>query len=155
MLLADPGAALLETRRVLRPGGRVALAAWAAAAENPWSSAVGAELVRRGLVEQPPPDEPGQFAWADPAVIAEHLEGAGFTGVELDVVRFTQRYPDRDAWWDAQIDLSPTLSDALLALDPAARDDLQEAATARLERYVQDDGSLAVPAATNVAAADA
>ena len=36
MLLADPDAALLETRRVLRSGGVVALAAWAEPEANPW-----------------------------------------------------------------------------------------------------------------------
>ena len=37
MLMADPAAALAETRRVLRPGGRVALAVWDEIARNPWA----------------------------------------------------------------------------------------------------------------------
>ncbi len=37
MLMADPAAALAETRRVLRPGGRVALAVWDALEANPWA----------------------------------------------------------------------------------------------------------------------
>ncbi len=37
MLMADPLAALIETRRVLRPGGRVALAVWDVIEQNPWA----------------------------------------------------------------------------------------------------------------------
>ena len=64
MLMADGEAALQETRRVLKPGARVALAAWTGPGENPWASIPGSELVERGHLERPDPDEPGQFAWA-------------------------------------------------------------------------------------------
>src|SRR5215218_10685309 len=53
MLMADPEAALRETRRVLRPGARVALAAWTSPAENPWASIPMGELVSRGHAEPP------------------------------------------------------------------------------------------------------
>jgi SAM-dependent methyltransferase len=154
MLLADPGAALRETRRVLKPGGRVALAAWDEPKANPWSEAVGRELAGRGLIEVDP-DAPGQFFWRDTAVIAEALEDAGFTGVVVDTVHFVLRYPVADAWWDVQIDMSAVLADTLVSVDPAARDDIMEAAQARLVQYTQEDGSLEVPAATHVARAEA
>jgi SAM-dependent methyltransferase len=155
MLLADPDAALIETRRVLRPGGRVALAAWDGPEANRWSSATVRELVERGLAEAPDPEAPGQFAWRDRAAIGEHLQAAGFTDVVLDTVPFTLSYPDLDTWWDTQIDLSLALREVLLGLDPAARDELMEAAQARMQEFVADDGSVAIPAATHVASADA
>jgi len=155
MLMADPNAALRETRRVLRPGGRVSLAAWAGPDRNEWSSVVGAELVRRGVFERPGPGEPGQFAWADPATITEHLEGAGFTDPRVETVEFTFRYADLDEWWDIQIDQSPLLGDALTQLTPADRDELRDTLDANLARHVRDDGSVEIPAATHVAAADA
>ena len=53
MLVPDLSVALSETARVLRPGGRVALAVWASADVNPWATAVGRVLVERGLQEPP------------------------------------------------------------------------------------------------------
>lgn len=155
MLLADPAAALRETRRVLRPGGRVALAAWDGPQANPWASAVGRELVERGLVEPPDPDAPGQFAWRDRDAIGERLRDAGFTDVVVDTVAFTMTFDSLDDWWDAQVDRSMTLREALLRADPALRDEVMEAAQARLAEHVDADGRAVLPAATHVAAAEA
>jgi SAM-dependent methyltransferase len=154
MLLADHDAALRETRRVLKPGGVLALAAWNIPEANPWNSVIGGLLSERGLTAFDPAS-PGPFTWNDRAVIGEHLGDAGFVDVVLDTVDFTFDYPDADAWWDTQIDLSPTLGGALTRMDPAARDELMEAAQARVADYVEPDGRLILPASTHVARAEA
>ncbi len=155
MLLADPAAALAETRRVLRPGGRVALAAWTHPEDNPWASAPTAELVAIGAVQQPDLDEPNMFAFHDPQRIRDLLEGAGFSEIAIEQIPIVFRYPSLDDWWDTQLDLSTSLALAVGALTPAQRDDLRDAIDARLARYVADDGSAALPGRTHVTAASA
>ncbi|MGZ4174225.1 MAG: class I SAM-dependent methyltransferase, partial [Solirubrobacteraceae bacterium] len=62
MFALDPAAALSEFRRVLRPGGRLALAAWDAAEVNPWATLPTRALLQHGWVEPPDPAAPGPFA---------------------------------------------------------------------------------------------
>ncbi len=76
MLMADPAAALSETRRVLRPGGRVALSVWGAPERNPWASTPGRFLVERGHIPPPEPGAPGVFSMASEERTRELLEGA-------------------------------------------------------------------------------
>jgi SAM-dependent methyltransferase len=86
MLMADPGAALAEARRVLRPGGRLALAVWRGPEKNPWVAIAGRVLAGRGLVPPPDPDAPGIFTLASEGRLQSLLQEAGFAEVRTDDV---------------------------------------------------------------------
>ena len=155
MLMADGEAALRETRRILRPGARVALAAWAGPGENPWAAIPTRELVGRGHMEPADPDAPGQFAWARNGIIEERLNGAGFGEHEIDVVDFIVGYPSFDEWIATQRDLASRFRETLDRLDAAEHDDVMATVREQVLPFVQEDGSLALPARTWVAASSA
>jgi SAM-dependent methyltransferase len=84
MFFLQPIAAFAHLRAALRPGARVVLTAFRSPAENRWTT--GAAAAVRDLVPPPPPpgpEEPGQFAFADPARVERILRGAGFAEVAL------------------------------------------------------------------------
>lgn len=86
MLMVDPGQALHETRRVLRPGGRLVFSVWREAERNPWVAVPGEMFVRRGFVPPPKPGAPGMFALASDERIGELLGGAGFDTWKIEDV---------------------------------------------------------------------
>jgi SAM-dependent methyltransferase len=149
MLLDDPEAALRETRRILRSGGRLALAAWTTAEENPWSTRPIDLLLERGLIEPLEPSAGGQFAWGEEGIVAEQLEAVGFVDYEVDAIAFPIRYPSVEAWLATSRSMSIRASRARIDEPEELVGALAEAA----QPWTAADGSLAVPARTWVAAA--
>jgi SAM-dependent methyltransferase len=145
MLMADPAAALRETRRVLADGGRVALAVWADAASNPWG-ALPMQAVMAQLDAPPPPaDAPGLWALGDEARLADTLERAGFGSIQIQALDDMVEYESADAW----IEMTRRLAGPLRALWANLDDDTREAIEARIREaakpYEVADGRIALP----------
>src|ERR671933_2113617 len=126
MLMIDPAAAFAETRRVLRPGGRLAFSVWAARERNPALSLVGGVLDLQGHIPPPDPEAPSAFAMADPGRIRELVVGAGFAEPVIEEVAFRLPFADRDAYWRYVTETSASSSAVLRALFPEARNKVRE-----------------------------
>jgi SAM-dependent methyltransferase len=148
MLMADPGAALKETRRVLRGGGPLAFAVWMTPDRNPWSAVPGMTMVQRGHMPPPEPGAPGIFGMGAPGRIRELVAEGGFGEPELEEIAFEFRYADSDDLWDALVRLAGPFARAALALPDDERQATRAAIMENMAPYRNEDGSYTAPAAT-------
>jgi ubiquinone/menaquinone biosynthesis C-methylase UbiE len=148
MLMADPGAALEQTRRVLRDGGPLAFAVWGTPERNPWAAVPGMTIVQRGHMPPPEPGAPGIFALGDPGRIRELVTGAGFGEPELEEITVDFRYADFDDLWDTLLRLTGPLARVLRVLPDDERQATRAAIMDNLSPYRQEDGSYSAPGAT-------
>jgi len=126
MLTTDPAAAFAETRRVLRPGGRLAFSVWASRERNPALSLVGRVLELQGHIPPPEPEAPGAFAMADPERTRELVVRAGFAEPEIEEVSFRFSFVDQEAFWRYLTETSASASPVLRSLPTTTQEDIRE-----------------------------
>jgi ubiquinone/menaquinone biosynthesis C-methylase UbiE len=140
MLFADTARAFAETRRVLRRGGRLALAVWGQPDANPWASVVGRAVVAHGAMPPPEPDAPGMFSLANPERIEALVRAAGFESVEIEDVPVAFAYDSVDDYWNVTLELGAGIVNALAPLPDDEREQIRADVERAAERYRAADG---------------
>lgn len=135
MLMADPAAALRETRRVLRGGGALALSVWGAPERNPWASRPARVVMEHTGAPAPDPSAPGIFAMADPDRTRSLLSAAGFAVRRMEELELSWRFEDFDSYWRYLTGLAGGIAVAIAALPDHEQRALRERVQAAIQDY--------------------
>jgi SAM-dependent methyltransferase len=153
MLMGDPAAALRETARVLRSGGRLALAVWSEADANPWMATPQRAIMAQLGAPAPPPGSPGLWALADEARLHGLLEAAGFEAVHSELLEDQTVYDSPAEWLELTARLAGPIRLLVSNLDDAGRQAITERLAEAAVPYQQADGRLQLPGQMRVASA--
>jgi ubiquinone/menaquinone biosynthesis C-methylase UbiE len=152
MLMPEPEAAFAETRRVLRPGGRLACAVFAAAELNPWVALPSRVLREHGHLPASDAGAPGILALADRDRLSRLFVGAGFSEPHIDDVAFTWRFADLDAYWEFLTGAAGAIAMVVGRLASDERKRVREQVIREAAQFTGDEG-VEIPAVSLVASA--
>jgi SAM-dependent methyltransferase len=91
MYMPHPVTALGEWLRVLKPGGRVAVAVFSTPDRNAWGAVPASIFRRRAQLPPPIPGQPGPFSLGGPGVLEGIFHEAGFASPEIHAVPVPHR----------------------------------------------------------------
>jgi SAM-dependent methyltransferase len=140
MFAADPARAAGEIRRVLRPGGRVAIAVWGPRARNPWLGVVMDALSAQSGKPIPPHGVPGPFSLGDSDGLAALLRGAGLSEVVVGELPTPLVARSFEEWWATTSALAGPLSQVLAGLPEPASQALRDRLRGAIRAYETPTG---------------
>jgi SAM-dependent methyltransferase len=151
MLAVDSETAAREIRRVLKPGGRAALAVWDRPALNPWTTVAGDAMVALGFAQPPDPGAPGMFRLAGDGALQELLETAGFLDVMVTPVALERRFDGVEQYLAETLQLSSRFRSDYRELDMNQQLEVKRRISRDARPFAAPDGTLTLPGSSLVA----
>ena len=148
MFFEDREGALKEMWRVLKPGGRLAVAVWDALEHSPGYSDM-VTLLKRLFGDRVANELKAPFVLGDTKAFAALLEAAGISRAKIQTPHGTARFPSIESWVHTDVK-GWTLADLI---DDAQYRTLLKAAERDLKRYVKSDGTVSFAAPAHIATA--
>jgi ubiquinone/menaquinone biosynthesis C-methylase UbiE len=146
MFCPDLAKAFSESRRVLKPDGRLTFAVWGPPAGNPWLGTFVSGLNEISPPPAPPdPDALGPFRLSDRARIEGLLRETGWSDWALDPIDFHFKFDSAEQWWDFVFDIAAPIRDRILALSGSDQTAVRHFVAAQFSRF-GSGASVAIPA---------
>jgi SAM-dependent methyltransferase len=141
MFFASPVDSFREWLRVLKPGGRIAMAVWHFAERNPFHYTV-AQVVERYVDSPPPaPDSPDAFRFASPGKLHAVLSEAGVAATSERLLRFSiQASISVENFWTLRSEMSEKLRTKIAVLSEQQIAALKREVIEALTAYSSDRG---------------
>ena len=138
MFFPKPALFLAELRRVVSPGGRIALTVWDRAERAPFAGLMVLALAKEY------PSASGEilkgFSLWDPAAIRSYLGAAGFREVVVDPITRSASFPSIEAYFEPYEQGGARLGQFFLQLDKEGRQRVRTTVRNALEEMTNDGG---------------
>jgi SAM-dependent methyltransferase len=141
--IPDPGKAIAELARVVRPGGRAATYVWDYIVGGSPTAPIAAAMKEIGLKAAGPPS-PNATAIA---ALEALWRSAGFVDVETRAIRIAVEFTDFDEFWDSMTGRVGPAGKAIAALQPDGLTQLRAALQQRMP--LRPDGRVVYEACAN------
>jgi SAM-dependent methyltransferase len=148
MFFTDRAQAVQEMARVLRPGGRLAVAVWDSLPSTPGYDAM-TDLLQRLFGDAAADALRAPFTLGDKRALLQYFDGARLDDVTVTTHPGTARFESIDAWVHVNIK-GWTLADLI---DDAQLEQLLAASRTECRRFVQADGSVVFPVPAHIVTA--
>ncbi len=144
MLFPDPAKALTEMRRVVEPGGKVAVIVFSTLEKNPHHGIVFGIVQRLGSIPPPAPGERWMYALGNPGTLEDVYRQAGFLNVSVQALPIQRRFASAGEATGRMRNSAGDIRELMSRLDEADHERAWGEIEAQLRRFEGPNG-LEVP----------